>query len=50
MRLSDEQKAWFSQLRKAEWDALSAEEVKARVRPMLESRTSEELSRQVTER
>jgi hypothetical protein len=50
MRLSDQQKTWYGELRKAEWAALSTEEIEARVRPMLESRTSEELSRQVTQR
>jgi hypothetical protein len=50
VKLTEEQIAALCVRQKAFWAAMSQEEREARVRPMLESRTSEELSRQVTER
>src|ERR1700678_354526 len=50
VKLSEEQKQWYAQMRQAEWAAMDEDARERRVRPMLESRTAEEISQQVAER
>jgi hypothetical protein len=49
VKLSEEQRLWYAQMRQAEWAAMDEDARKKRVRPMLNSRTSEEISQQTAE-